>query len=436
MYQIDGSTAATSKPASTALGTVGYFTDGNPATGVPATIVPAEFFNSVMLELMNAITGAGLPLSKSTTNQLYTAIQTIAQGGGANYALDTGTANTYAATYAPTIAAPGDGMVRAFKVKTANTGASTFALDGSATTYPIYGLAGSALQGGEMPANGIAVIRFNSTLVGWVLYHCSKGALQVPPAIASQHAVQFGQVAAIAGTARNLAALLTAQGTTATWTADELLIKTALGGLSFLFNGVSVPVNLSVSGIGGVVGTTPAASGFAAIYAATGPSVSLKAFATDATATKAQEVYTGTLPPGYTASQLIGIAPISATVGQFAPFAQTDRRVDWAGGNVLTGSTFVGGPTARTSTSIPLNARFVGGFNQIGNSAASAMSQTLASTGINNMGGQYCTYNIAAGTSIAIPFRVAVTAPQTIYQQTTNSAGTPGFTISVNSFDF
>lgn len=82
MYQIDGSTAATSKPASTALGTVGYFTDGNPATGVPATIVPAEFFNSVMLELMNAITGAGLPLSKSTTNQLYTAIQTIAQGVG------------------------------------------------------------------------------------------------------------------------------------------------------------------------------------------------------------------------------------------------------------------------------------------------------------------------------------------------------------------
>jgi hypothetical protein len=389
-----------------------------------------------MLELMNAITGAGLSLSKSTTNQLYTAIQTIAQGGASNYTADSGASNAYAVTYAPIVAAPSDGMIRAFKVKNSNTGASTLALDGSATTYPIYGLGGAALQGGEMPANGIAVVRFNSTLAAWVLMNCTKGALQVAPAVASGQAVQFGQVAAIAGTTRNLAAVLTAQGTTATWAADELLIKTALGGLSYLFNGVNVSVNLGVSGIGGVVGTTPAASGYAAIYVATGPGASLKAFATDATATKAQEVYTGTLPAGYTASQLIGIAPISSSAGQFAPFAQTDRHVDWTGGNILTGSTFVGGPTARTSTSIPINARFVGGFNQIGNSAASAMSQTLASTGINNMGGQYCTYNIAAGTSIAIPFRVAITVPQTIYQQTTSSAGTPGFTISVNSFDF
>lgn len=78
MYQIDVSTVSTAQPASTALGTTGYFTDGNAATGVAATIVPAEFLNSVMLELMNTITGAGLSLSKSSFNQLYTAIKTIA----------------------------------------------------------------------------------------------------------------------------------------------------------------------------------------------------------------------------------------------------------------------------------------------------------------------------------------------------------------------
>lgn len=79
MYQIDVSTASSTQPASSTLGGVGYFTDGNPATATPATIVPAEFLNSIMLELMNVVTGAGLTLSKSTFNQLYTAIESIAE---------------------------------------------------------------------------------------------------------------------------------------------------------------------------------------------------------------------------------------------------------------------------------------------------------------------------------------------------------------------
>lgn len=179
MYQIDESTAVTTQPTSTALGTVGYFTDGNAATGEEATIVPAEFLNMVMLELLNAVEGAGLTPSKSAFNQLFTAIQTVSQGGAMTYAADTGGANTYKATYSPTVTAPSDGMTRAFKVKTTNTGASTFALDGSATTYPILGLGGLALTGSELSANGIAVVRFSSTLAAWVLIYCTGGASQL-----------------------------------------------------------------------------------------------------------------------------------------------------------------------------------------------------------------------------------------------------------------
>ncbi|PRY03798.1 hypothetical protein [Paraburkholderia sp. BL25I1N1] len=242
--------------------------------------------------------------------------------------------------------------------------------------------------------------------------------------------------AAIAGTARNLNAILTTQGTTATWTADEILIKSALGGLAYQVGSFSKSVNLSGSGIGGVVGTAPAANGFAAIYAAIGSS-GVGAFATDATAAKAPEVASVTLPAGYTwGAQLIGIAPVSATATQFAPFAQIDRRVGWGGGNLLTGSTFVGGPIARTSTLIPFNARFISGFNQLGCTAASAISQVLTPTSIAGLDGQYNTCNIQSGASQAIPFRVAVIAPQTIYQQSSNSTGTPGFTISTNSFEF
>jgi len=75
MYQIDNSTAALAQPASTPAGTAGFFTDGNPASGTAATIVPAEWLNAVMMELANLVTGAGLTLNKASFNQVQQAVQ-------------------------------------------------------------------------------------------------------------------------------------------------------------------------------------------------------------------------------------------------------------------------------------------------------------------------------------------------------------------------
>ena len=80
MYQIDNPTAATSQPASTAPGTPGYFTDGSVGGGLPATILPAEWCNAVMLELCNAITSQGIALSKSSFNQLAQALTRAGTG--------------------------------------------------------------------------------------------------------------------------------------------------------------------------------------------------------------------------------------------------------------------------------------------------------------------------------------------------------------------
>jgi hypothetical protein len=74
MFQIDNATAAATKPASTPPGNAGYFTDGNPATNQAATIVPAEWLNSIMLELLNVLTAAGVTPDKAQFNQLATAI--------------------------------------------------------------------------------------------------------------------------------------------------------------------------------------------------------------------------------------------------------------------------------------------------------------------------------------------------------------------------
>ena len=75
MYQYDDPTVTANLPASTPAGTAGYFTDGNPAGGQAATILRAEFMNMLMMELVNAITGAGITPSKSTFTQLKSAIE-------------------------------------------------------------------------------------------------------------------------------------------------------------------------------------------------------------------------------------------------------------------------------------------------------------------------------------------------------------------------
>jgi hypothetical protein len=83
MYQIDVSTAVASMPTPAAYGTPGFFTNGNPGTGQPATIVPADFLNAVMVELINVVTAGGLALDKGSFTQLRDAIiNMIADGVG------------------------------------------------------------------------------------------------------------------------------------------------------------------------------------------------------------------------------------------------------------------------------------------------------------------------------------------------------------------
>lgn len=83
MYQIDVSSAVGSLPTPAAAGTAGFFTDGNPGSGLPATIVPADFLNMVMQELINVVNQGGIPLSKTSYTQVRDAIANmIAAGGG------------------------------------------------------------------------------------------------------------------------------------------------------------------------------------------------------------------------------------------------------------------------------------------------------------------------------------------------------------------
>ncbi|XLV72547.1 glycine-rich domain-containing protein [Ralstonia syzygii subsp. celebesensis] len=98
------------------------------------------------------------------------------QNNAFNYALDTGTANTYQVSYNPPVTQLTDGMILSFRAKTANTGASTFSPNGLASK-PIYAQGHAALLGGEIVVNGFVEVEWNSALNGWVLCENSGGLL-------------------------------------------------------------------------------------------------------------------------------------------------------------------------------------------------------------------------------------------------------------------
>ncbi|NML43507.1 hypothetical protein HHL11_07090 [Ramlibacter sp. G-1-2-2] len=75
MFRIDDPTAQASLPTPEAAGTQGYFTEGNPGSGVSATLVRASFLNMLQEEIMSVLSAAGITPSKSTYNQLLTAIR-------------------------------------------------------------------------------------------------------------------------------------------------------------------------------------------------------------------------------------------------------------------------------------------------------------------------------------------------------------------------
>lgn len=60
----------------------GRYTEGNPATGVPATVVGAEEMNNLQEELVNIVLDAGIALDGSTEDQVLTAIKSIMKRGG------------------------------------------------------------------------------------------------------------------------------------------------------------------------------------------------------------------------------------------------------------------------------------------------------------------------------------------------------------------
>lgn len=181
MYQIDVPSAVGSLPTPAAAGTAGFFTDGNPGSGLPATIVPADFLNMVMQELINVVNQGGIPLSKTSYTQVRDAIANMIAAGGSGGGSGTVTAVTGVAPInssggvapqisisAATESAAGS-MSAADKTKldgiaagaTANTGTVT-----AVTVASANGVSATVANQGTTPALTIALGAITPTSIG------------------------------------------------------------------------------------------------------------------------------------------------------------------------------------------------------------------------------------------------------------------------------
>lgn len=200
-------------------------------------------------------------------------------------------------------------------------------------------------------------------------------------------AAQFTQLTGVIGTSRNAKMSVTAASSTATFTADELIVQTALGGLQYKLSNFSKTINLATTGAGGMdTGTVPA-NGFVALYAIYNPTTQISALlAVNASSVVAPEVYGGSnMPAGYTASALVAVLPVATS--QFGLFELSERFVSIIGIQVLTGSGTVGSVSALSLSGVPLNTKSIdltGSIGLIGSDSTGMFQVAVTSNLVGN----------------------------------------------------
>ncbi|WP_236862145.1 hypothetical protein [Burkholderia pseudomallei] len=442
MYRIDDETAATSLPTPEAAAAEGYFTEGNPATGTPATKVRASWLNMLQEELRNIVLAAGLTPSKTNYAQVSTAIRALIQGSLGNFQA------FYAYTTNQTLTASQSGSVINFW----GGSSSTFTLP-SASSMPS---SGSFLFNNTSPSASVTIARAGSDTilgnggntsvvlfpgdnllivsVGGTQWIATGGSAQLPYSVTAQRTS-----GGVVGAVRNASMIVSAASASATFTADEIIVESALGGAAYKLPNFSKAINLATTGAGGMDTGSAPTSGYVALYAIYNPTTGASALlAKNATSAVQPNVYGGAnMPAGYTASALVSVWPTNG-IGQLVAGVQIDRQVAIPALTVLSSSTTQASVTSLSiSSAVPPNARKVSGT--IGVSSTSSTPNTSLSLYASSAGvgiqGVNTSVGAAGGNSVGYK-DLLISASQTIYYTATSSAGTPSFTATVSGYEF
>lgn len=245
-------------------------------------------------------------------------------------------------------------------------------------------------------------------------------------------------VGGMAGTARGVKMTVGAASASATLTADEVTVKTSLGGQAWLIPNFNKAINIANTGVGGMDTGLAPVSGSVAIYAIYNPTNGSSALlAVDATSVKAPEVYGGAaMPAGYTASALVSIWKTNAS-RQFVVGGQLDRTISIAQQNLLSTTAIPPSPTPVVATVIPLNAKAIGGSIGVQSTNAASLQMTVASS-VLNFGKITNICSVIAGAVQFVPFNdLPILTAQTFwYTMQTSGAGTSIATLDFTSYSF
>lgn len=231
------------------------------------------------------------------------------------------------------------------------------------------------------------------------------------------------QLTGVIGTSRNAKMSVTSASATATFTADELIVQTALGGRQYKLSSFSKTTNLATTGAGGMDTGTAPVSGFVAIYAIYNPTSQVSALlAVNTTSVLAPEVYGGAnMPSGYTASALVSVWR-TTVAGLLIVGNQFGREIWFVRTLAFTTTSNPTTPTSLSLTSsVPINAKTCSGtgISSPTNPSNSAYFSVSSSTTL--IGEKYFGNNAS---SIQAAFeKLPIITAQTIYFTATATGG-------------
>lgn len=355
--------------------------------------------------------------------------------------------NAITASASITPAAYAAGQTYRFVSAGANTGAVTLNVSGLGNVA-VTKNGTTALVSGDIPANSIIEVTYDGAQfqLTSAIYAIARsgdtmtGALILNgDAASSLSAVPARQVAGIVGSSRSLTMAVATASATATLTADEVIVETALGGIRYCLSSFSKSINLATTGAGGMDTGTAPVSGYVAVYAIYNPTTATSALlGVNATSAVAPEIYGGAnMPSGYTASALVSVWPSNSS-SQFVIGLQYNRTISIGEVQVLNSNTNVGGGTSLSiSSAVPKNAKRVGG--SLGSSTTSVPASFDFNVYMNtSFVGLKRTSGIlsSASNSVINGFSTAIQTAQTIYYAASVSTGTPTHRMFISEYDF
>ncbi|MEI7346354.1 phage tail protein [Dickeya chrysanthemi] len=183
----------------------------------------------------------------------------------------------------------------------------------------------------------------------------------------------------VIGMTRNASMNIPSVSSSATYTADEIIVGTALGGNQYRIGLFRQTIDLAKNGVGGMdTGTVPD-EGFVGIYVIYNPvTMTSGLLAVNATSVKLPEIYSGTnMPDGYTASALLTVVPVKA--GKFTVLSVFGRQVYTSPVILYSGSQAALSVDIPVSGIVPLNTRSISGMIQQSSTLAGFLSIGITS---------------------------------------------------------